>query len=437
VRYRDLQGLVQEWTQPWLVFEPGRSSRSVSPDALVGAATALGLDSQTDDIQEAKKVLYAGNVLVQEERALDRGERTAIRNTDDGLPTFLPTLFLAKPVTTPHGSFGYIRIFSFNVDDASVFVDEFVRLARQLPQEGLIVDVRGNGGGLIYAAERLLQALTPRRIEPERAQFINSNVNLQLCRNNAPSARFDGFDLSPWVRSMAQSVATGSTYSTAFPITAQASCNDIGQKYYGPVLLITDALCYSATDIFTAGFQDHAIGPILGVDDNTGAGGANVWAHRLLRELLWEEGPYTPLPLGADFRIAVRRTIRVGPNAGDIVEDLGIHPDYIHRLTRRDLLEGNVDLIARAAELLASRRSYTIGVAFKENDEVEITTHNLTRLDVLVDNRPRQSLDIGDGVTSIDLSKLRGVGESGGSKLELRGYDGEELAVVCRESLAA
>jgi Peptidase family S41 len=60
----------------------------------------------------------------------------------------------------------------------------------------------------------------------------------------------------------------------------------LGQRYYGPVVLITNARCYSATDTFTAGFADHRIGTILGVGPNTGAGGANVWTHGLLKALL-------------------------------------------------------------------------------------------------------------------------------------------------------
>lgn len=430
LRYRDLQGEVQEWTQPWLVFEPGRGSHSLTPDMLRATATALGLDGLTDDIQEAKKVLFAGGLVLREERALQRGERPALRNAEDGMETTLPTLFRARPVETPWGTFGAIRIFSFNVDDDTVFVDEFVRLMRNLPQNGLILDVRGNGGGLIYAAERLLQTLTPRRIAPQRAQFINSALNLQLCRSHAPSTRFQGFDLGPWVRSIAQSVATGSAYSGGFPITPEERCNDIGQQYYGPVVLITDALCYSATDIFAAGFQDHAVGPIVGIDDNTGAGGANVWSQRLLRDLLWEGSPYTPLPLGADFRVAVRRTLRVGPSAGEIVEDLGVRPEHVHQMTRRDLLEENADLMARAAELLAQGKAYSFDVTVSGDGRVEVDTRNLTRLDVLLDERPQQSLDIEDGTTRLDLPAPGGLQAP---RLELRGYDGSRLAAVYRQ----
>ena len=34
-----------------------------------------------------------------------------------------------------------------------------------MPPDGLVVDLRGNGGGAIQAAERLLQLFTPGRVE--------------------------------------------------------------------------------------------------------------------------------------------------------------------------------------------------------------------------------------------------------------------------------
>ena len=111
------------------------------------------------------------------------------------------------------------------------------------------------------------------------------------------------------------------------------------------MVLITDARCYSATDIFAAGFADHEIGKILGVDDNTGAGGANVWTHGLLARCCSyhrrpdSASPYKALPNGANMRVSIRRTLRVGELSGTPVEDLGVRPDAMHKLTRADLLE--------------------------------------------------------------------------------------------------
>ena len=89
-----------------------------------------------------------------------------------------------------------------------------------------------------------------------------------------------------------------------------------------------------------------------------GAGGANVWTHGLLQALLTvpepadSETPYQDLPKGASMRVAIRRTLRVGALAGTPLEDLGVVPDSLHAMTKRDLLEANLDLINQAGDLL-------------------------------------------------------------------------------------
>jgi hypothetical protein len=356
-------------------------------------------------------------------------------------------VFLAKKVTTRHGTFGYIRLFTFNVLDAEAFVDEFVHLTEPISENGLIVDVRGNGGGLIHAAERLLQVLTPHWIQPERAQFINTPLNLAICRNHAPSDRYAGLNLRPWIESIAQAVETGATYSLGYPITPEKLCNNIGQRCYGPKVLITDALCYSATDIFAAGFQDHRIGKVLGVSENTGAGGANVWSHGLLCQLATPFGRETPspsseyrlLPQGTDLRVAIRRTVRVGAEAGSVIEDLGIVPDSPYKMTKRDVLEGNLDLIEEATKILSSVEMYGIKVNIiaspGELPKVDVQTQNVTRLDVLVNQRPMRSFDVVDDKTEVVLQELVAHEQSGKVELEFQGYKESELVVARRESL--
>src|SRR4029450_9324942 len=198
--------------------------------------------------------------------------------------------------------FGYIRLFSFDVKDTDEFVNEFVRVIKNegFPQDGLIIGVRGNGGGRIRAGERLLQLFTPRRIKPELFEFLNTPLNLEICRSASKT-----WQLDKWAESIAESVVTGATYSRGFPLNSEESCNDIGQIYYGPVLLITDALSYSTTDIFAAGFQDNEVGEILCTSHNTGAGGANVWWYQDLANALGNKphSPFKPLPKGADMLI--------------------------------------------------------------------------------------------------------------------------------------
>src|SRR5205823_7290474 len=111
------------------------------------------------------------------------------------------------------------------------------------------------------------------------------------------------------------------------------------QVYYGPVILITDALSYSTTDIFAAGFQDHKIGEILGTSDNTGAGGANMWYYQDLIDALGKGAGtrFKPLPRDTTFQLAMRRSVRVGDREGRPLEELGIAPDFRHYMTKTDL----------------------------------------------------------------------------------------------------
>ncbi|MEK6303978.1 MAG: S41 family peptidase [Acidobacteriota bacterium] len=356
---------------------------------------------------------------------------------------------LHAEIRTVHGKeFGYIRLFSFDVVDPDEFVEEVVRLLRSegFPQEGLIIDARSNGGGKIRAGERLLQLFTPRRIKPELFEFLNTPLNLEICRH-APKSWF----LSQWAESIAEAVVTGATYSSGFPLNSEESCNDIGQVYHGPVVLITDALSYSTTDIFAAGFQDNEVGEILGTSDNTGAGGANVWWYQHLISAIGNssKSPFKPLPRGADMLVAVRRSIRVGRHAGRPLEELGIIPDRRHHMTKRDVLERNDDLIMRAARILMKKPTYALsakpftpkegtrGIVINAVSKTEPPdrSKNISRVDVYLDGRPYRSLDAEDGSIRAKRIALRRKRRKK-TELLLEARDGaNNLLAVCRRSI--
>ncbi|GAA3661186.1 hypothetical protein GCM10022224_025780 [Nonomuraea antimicrobica] len=393
--YVGADGISRELREGWRVTDNQPSF--VDADQLTVAAVAQGLDLGADEIGRALKMLYVPEAVTPLE-VLGGAELTA-EPTEPGtdLPTSMPGFFRARSVVTPSGTFGHIRIFSFSVNDPDAFVREFVRLIELLPQNGLIVDVRDNGGGHIFAAEFLLQTLTPRPIVPEPTQFITTSLNLRICDQHRENPTGE-IDLGPWCPSMEQALETGSVYSGSFSITPAGGANAIGQRYFGPVVLVTNALCYSATDIFAGGFQDHEIGQILGTDDNTGAGGANVWTHGLLKLLLElpspvADNPYTELPGQANMRVSIRRTLRVNDLAGTPVEDLGVVPGHRHRMTRADVLQGNADLLARAGELLAGRPVRRLDVRVAP-DELTFTTRLVDRVDVYLDGRPQVSVDV-------------------------------------------
>ncbi|WP_239502000.1 S41 family peptidase [Streptomyces qinglanensis] len=347
VNYIGPDGKHREMRESWRLFDspPG----PVDTGTASSAALSQAVDIDTQETNRAKVALFAPRVLAQQSAVATGQPFPGLRPGE--IPTRIPIAFRAQEVQTPSGVFGHLRIFTFESDSPRSYVEEFIRLVRLLPDRGLILDVRDNGGGDMRVAECLLQVLTPRKVAPEPVQFLSSPLNLRVCR----AARSLDIDFSAWIPSLDQALELGAAFSGAFPATSLAAANSIGQKYFGPVVLVTNARCFSATDIFAAGFQDHEIGPVLGTDQNTGAGGANVWTHDVLCDLMANDptSPYVPLPKGSSMRVAVRRTLRVGAQSGTPVEDLGVTPNRVHRMTRRDLLEGNADLLNRAGRMLA------------------------------------------------------------------------------------
>jgi C-terminal processing protease CtpA/Prc len=440
LRY-SVNGSIFETRIPWRVFDSiddfKKAISGGGGSALAGveapASHLVGLDLRTELVRAVKKRMFAPEVVAAERR-MAAGAAPPAPAADGTIPTTRPEI-AARTVTTAHGTFGHLRIFTFSlelhdpnnptIEDFDEFFAEVQRVLSLMPREGLIVDVRGNGGGFVYAAESLLQYLTPRRTQPEPTQFINTPVTAALCAKAK--------DLNAWSDSINASIETGAQYSSAIPLYGENSddaVNQTGQLYHGPVVLVTDALCYSATDTFAAGFQDHEIGKVLGVDDNTGAGGANVWEFKdILAD--WPDGPFKPLPAGARFRVALRRTLRIGKRwGGQAVEDLGVISDVRYRMTRRDLLEGNADLMEKAGELLAAGTPRTLGVTVTSRDrsavELAVTTAGLTSLDVYVDGRPVTTARVLDGINTVTVP-LSG---SASVSIRLDGFDGATLVAA-------
>jgi hypothetical protein len=418
VEYRTADDLLHQLKVPWLVSS---ALETVDAGDLMDisseAASAQAIDLEQAALRSARKLLFAPEVVAGEARMARR--RAAARAR--GLSSMIPGVLEARPVTTEAGEIGYVRIWTFCVSDADAFVAEFIRLVEQLPQDGLVIDVRGNDGGLIWAGEQLLQVLTPRLIQPILFQFRNTPLNLRLAEHNVFLWR--------WYRALREALEVGGTYSAGYPITDLAAANAVGQRYHGPVLLITDPICYGATDIFAAGFRDHGIGQILRVNGNVAAGGVNAWGQDLLQQLAFGvDSPYQPLPGSARMWVSVRRAIRMGASEGTALEDLGVVPDMVLNLTQDDLLEGNRDLITAAADLLARqpkrRLKVQLGDLSGQGQDVTVSCEGLTRVDVYLNGRPLGSLDVTNGANTFTLPAV-----DNGS-LGVRGFSDDALVAA-------
>jgi hypothetical protein len=418
VGYRDLKGVEREVRIPWRVVRPGQAA--TAGGAGLASARRYALDPARESVRRGKRLLFAPDQATAQRRTpASRSKRPRPPPLGKWIDTPFRDAIAAKRINTSSGEFGYLRLWTFDVADDRPYVDEVMRLLGMLPDDGLIIDLRANPGGLIWAAERLLQLFGHQPISPTRFSLLATPLTRAMAR-----ARQNDAELGPWRASLDDAVATGEPYSLAIPITPPELCNDVGQVYGGPVVAVVDANTYSSGDLFAAGFYDNGLGILVSVGEATGGGGANVWWPDQVREaLLGTEFQQQPLPGGIAYTLAVRRAVRgAGAASGTPIEDVGVRGHRSYAMTRDDLLGGNQDLMNFCGRLLAGCLSTRLQIQQPRPDAttVRVTTRGLDRLDMHIDGRPVGSQDVTDGVTTLELPQ-RWV------SLELQGFSRELL----------
>ena len=401
----------------------------------VGTAPTIGLDLKRLLLDRSRKLIFDPQAVQVEREVTAHLEKAAaaVPSPPRADTSLFPDVFPRfGEVMTPSGNYGYVRLKSFAPQSGNIsgVVDEFGRILRTLPQTGLILDVRGNGGGYINIGELILQTLTPGKITPEPFHFLATPLALKIV--SEPSN-----DVGEWKETIIQGLESGASFSQGFPLTDPEECNEIGQVYQGPVVLVTDALCYSTTDIFSAGFQDHRIGTVLGCHSSTGAGGANVWDYETLQSMTARfENPFVALPGGAMMRVAARRCTRVGGRSGTPVEDYGVVTDIRYFMTKQDVVGNNADLIAAAANILKSHPKQTLRLtpdSANPSQKFAIDYSNVDRIDLFVNDRPVLSQEVaaGPGRWPVQLP----FAATAGSVFRASGYRQGELVVSTRLSI--
>lgn len=317
-------GAARVVTLPWKYYvqPPSSSLRAAGEGEALALSTLMGVDERLANVQRNVKELFA----VTAPAASSLGDYLRY-----------------GAVETSSGRAGHLRFFNFEVGDVATFLAQMAEILAGLPQDRLIVDLRGNPGGLIPAGEGLVQMLTKRPVQAAPVSFRSTVGTYALSR--LP-------DFAPWQRSLERMYASGEVYSQGFPLTDVSRVP--AYRYPGKTVLIIDGLSYSTCDFFAADFQDNGIGPIVGTDLQTGGGGANVWGYDVLVQYALRAGgpPLAPLPLGLGLNVSVRRCVRTGRDHGLPIEDFGTRADLVHPLTASDLMDGNVDLLSFAVRAI-------------------------------------------------------------------------------------
>jgi hypothetical protein len=395
VGYVDLKGKARSIRLKWHVVCPNRAPIATGRGL---ARMRRGIDPAAEAVRRAKKLMF-NRTLWAEERPSKAARRARISLKDR-----YKDAITARTVRTTHGTYGYLRIWSFDVDDDQSFIDAAIAWLRGLPDRGLIIDLRDNPGGFIWAAERLLQLFTPNDVVPTKFALRATPLTAKMA-----AARFNQEELGPWADSLEQAPSTGEPYSVHLPITSFEQCNDRWQHYGGPVVVVVDANTYSSGDLFAAGIVDNRIGPVVCIGEATGAGGANVWESQdVVAAMQAADISLAELASGVNFTLSVRRAVRSGDADGVLIEDSGI-AGQPYEMTRRDIFAKNQDLIDHCGAILAHQPRTQLSVR-RLRGLVAVTTTGLDHVDVYSDGHPvgAGTAITQDGTVKIQLPRNAG-----------------------------
>jgi hypothetical protein len=326
----------------WRAIKP---AKALTADNLVALRTRRAIDATSEAARRARKLLFATELWDQ-----DRTTNRRAAKDDAWIATTFADAISARRMKTSHGTFGYLRLWTFDVENTSQYVAAVAGVLQQLPRKGLVIDLRSNPGGVIDATEQLLQLFVPTAISPARFALRATPAMVEIA-----AADGNGADLADWATSTRLAHDLGEEFSQHLPISNPDRFADRRRVYKGPVVAVVNANTFSCGDLFAAGIADHGIGQVISVGEGSGAGGANVWTSADI-EYAYHAArrPLPPIPPGISFTVSVRRMTRSGESAGLAIEDIGVSGDDRYDMTETDLTDGNSDLAEFCTRLLAS-----------------------------------------------------------------------------------
>lgn len=279
----------------------------------------------------------------------------------------LSEVFDVQQISTPAGSLGYIRLKEFYWSSPGLDEGTIVEAFRRSVEEGLkdsvglVIDVRGNPGGLITLAENLIQLFSRAEVEPTSVRMLANPLNREIF------LRANGSD-NRWSQSVTDAMTAGKNYAGPLGITPPTEANEIGQVWFRPTVVLTDANCYSACDLFVAGMKDSGAGKIIGLHQSTGGGGANVMEYETFRKIMAEsvENPFLPLPHSQNMRVSWRQVIRAGKGAGKLIEDSGVESDAVVSLVPADIGGESKVMMKKIHEIVDDLQpAYTAAIGYR------------------------------------------------------------------------
>lgn len=247
------------------------------------------------------------------------------------------------------GNIGYLRI--AQMGDSPELLDGIDRaMAKFRDTAGLVIDVRGNGGG---TRDVLLRLFPYMMAEDEGPQVVNAARRIVARRDRDRTdlladrfmVRIDDPELNAAQRASVDAFVTtfepewtppGDSLSELHVLLIERATNPAAYAYDKPVRVLVDGSCFSATDIFLAAMKTRANVELFGTPSGGGSG-------RARRHTLTQSG----------IELRLSSMVSYQPD-GRLFEGHGVTPDTIVEPIATDLVRDGTDTVLEAA--LASMR---------------------------------------------------------------------------------
>ncbi len=368
---------------------------------------AEDLENPEEDLLSLRKRFYLSEDDFQKKYNKIFGSPTLVaKNKRWAAPSPLDEVFEMTSLSTPAGVIGYIQLKGFSWDnpnlDVATVVEGFRReIESRLSQAtGLVIDVRGNPGGYIVLAEKLVQLFSTKEVEPTKVQMLANKLNEEIF------LKANGQEDNRWSAAVHSAIEKDQRMIRPMPITPRSEANSLGQIWFRPVVILTDAACYSACDLFSAGMQDNGAGVVIGIHKTTGAGGANVMEYNVFRQIMeGEANPFKALPYAQNMRVAWRQSIRSGKFEGGLIEDLGVRSDLVVPVKKEDVGNGSKELMKAIHQILDTLQpKYTSGLSVRRGSAVLLKNgeeaqwkevlYGVDSVDILVENQKVHTVEL-------------------------------------------
>ncbi len=251
------------------------------------------------------------------------------------------------------GGIGYLRIADME-PEPQFLEDLHARLKNFQGTHGLIIDVRGNGGG----SRAVINELLPYFMAPDEAPRV-VNAAFARLRTGQPANKPEGYlknrflyPAATWPWSDAEKMAIArfqaglklewspppSGFSDMHVFVVPAQLPRGGHRYDRPVLVLMDSGCFSATDIFLGAFKGLRNATLLGTASGGGSG-------RTSSLVLQHSG----------LKISYSTMVSFQPD-GRLYDGNGVQPDVVVTTVATDLIGETDSQLAAALTGLQSSR---------------------------------------------------------------------------------